>query len=164
MNMLLTPETGITPVTTFISPNEKIWALAEINLTPFQASAGGKKFTPESWQGRHRYRIAWVNRGDVIHEYQELSPNPISAPEVRIPCCWEHSYAEACGMATDYATGKHAQRDRDFCLEKQAESTLIVDFLNQLEAKAYTARNRSTFGPLVQKQRDGFPSILQKDG
>ena len=153
----------IAPVTFFIDPNEPIWALAEINLNPYQASAGGKKYTPESWQGRHRYRIAWVNRNDVLTEYQEISPNPSTAPEVRIPCLWEHSYAEACGMATDYATGKHAHEDLETVFQLQAESTLLTDFMNQLEAKAYTARNRSTFGALVKKQRDGFPAILQRE-
>lgn len=153
----------ITPVTDWISPDEKVWALVETNLTPYQVTAGGRKRTPASWQGRQRWRITWVNRGDVLTEFQEISPHPATAPELRIPSLWEHTYAECCGMADDYASGVQAQRDRESVFELQAESSLLTDFLDQVEAKAYTARNRSTFGSLYRKQRDGFPTILQRE-
>lgn len=148
------------PITTYVLPDEKIYWLKELNLTPYQATAGGRKYQPETWSGRPRMRITWVNRGDVLAEYHETSPHRSSlVPEISVPSLWELTYAEACGIADDYASGaKGAERDRAAVLEAQAESTLVKDFMEQEENRLLMVKNHSTFGALGHWQRNGFPS------
>lgn len=151
----------VTPVTNWISPNEKCYLLVETWLTPHALTKGGRKYEPETWSGRQRWRIAWVNRGDALAEHHVLSPNQ-SAPGIRIPSFWEHSYAELCGMADHYATSaRGAEWDLSFLREQQEASTLIKDIIDQEEDRAYMVRNHSTFGPDFRKQRDGFPHALR---
>ena len=153
----------VTPVTHWIDPNEKCWWFVEMNLNPWQATKGGAKYEPETWSGVARYRIAWVNRGDVIHEHHVISPHPTSVPPVRIPSYWEHNYGELCGLADDYATSRRgAEADQEYVMELQAESTLVRDLYDQWEGMDLMVRNRSSFGALVKVQRDGFPQELRK--
>ena len=152
----------LTPITHFIHPNEKCFLLAELYLTPFQLTRGGKKYQPENFHGRQRWRITWVNRGDKLAEYHEMSPHQ-DVPPVRIPSFWEHTYGELCGLADDYATGQRgAESDRALLHEMRAESTLVQDFLDQCEDRFAMLNNVSTFGPVFKKQRDGFPDILRE--
>ena len=153
-----------TVVTFWIEANEKIWWLKELNLTPHQFTAGGVRYQPETWSGRPRMRVAWVNRGDKLAEYHTPSPHRSAlCPEVSIPSLWELTYAEACGMADDYASGaRGAERDTAMVLERQAESTLVRDILEQEENRLSMVRNKSSFGALSRVQRDGFPDILKR--
>ena len=153
---------GVTPITHFIDANEKAYQLVEMWLTPHVVTAGGRKYTPGSWAGRHRYRITWVNRGDALAEFHELSPHQ-DVPDLRIPSFWEHSYGELCGLADTWATSQRgAESDLAFLREEQEASTLIADFLRQEENRISMVKNISTFGPAVRVQRDGFPQEIRK--
>jgi len=151
----------ITPITHFIDPDEKVWLLAELNMTPAVASKDGRKYDPADWRGLRRYRIAWVNRGDALAEFQTLSPHPASTPPVRIPSLWEHTYAELCGIADHFATQGY-EWEHQLALEKQGESALFPDLLDQMDRRDLMRRNISTFGPLARIQRDGFPTELAR--
>ena len=152
----------ITPVTSFIHSDEKAYQLVEVWLTPHVLTKGGRKYEPNSWAGLQRWRITWVNRGDDLAEYHELSPHQ-DVPDLRIPSFWEHTYGELCDLADHWATSRRgANEDLAFLKEEQSKSTLIQDFLDQEEDRVYMVRNHSTFGPDVRIQRDGFPQAIRK--
>lgn len=148
------------PITLFIDPNEPVWEFFDVSTTPWVATRGGKMGTPESWAGLHRYRIARVNRNDRIAEYQAPSPHKVSLGGIHIPSLWEHTYAELCGIA-DKELGYGNEWETQLLLEKQGGSTLIADFLDQVEAKHARIRNRSTFGRYMKAERNGFPAELR---
>ena len=154
----------VTPITRYIDTDEPVYAMAELYLTPHRLTRGGSKYVPDTWSGRQRWRITWVNRGDALAEYHELSPHIGASQEIRVPSLWCHSYAECAAMIDDYVVGpKGAQRDQEYVAELQAESTLIADFMQDIENRALMARNTSSFGALVKVQRNGFPNVLRKD-
>lgn len=152
----------VTPVTHFIVSDEPCFMFVEAWLTPAALTKGGQKYTPETWNGRHRWRIVWVNRGDALAEYHQLSPHQ-NVPGLRIPSFWEHTYGELCGMADEYAVNPNgADWDLAFLREQQEASTLVRDIIDQEEDRVYMVKNHSTFGRHFKKQRDGFPQALRR--
>lgn len=131
------------PVTLAINSDEKAWALRE----RVQAAGVGYK----------RFQVITVVRDDALTEWwHELGPAELfDAPEVEIPSLFEHTVAELREMADE-----HRHRDnywQKFAEEQVAESTLIPDYLNQVEERWRIIRNESVFGPGVTAQRNGFP-------
>ena len=132
------------PVTLFILPNEKAWALREINLV-----------RPPTHQWR-RYQIVTVVRADVLSEWwRDMGPT-VPRPEIEIPSLGEHTVAELQGIAEQYQDDHWGK----FVAEKQAESTLIPDFLDQYAERSLIIKNKSKFGPGYSKQRNGFRSAV----
>ena len=130
------------PVTVAIHDDEKAWELREFN----QAGVGYR-----------RYQVITVVRDDRLTEWwDDLGPSAEFFGEgFIIPSLFEHSVGELREMAMQ-------ARYRDdywekFAAEQVAESTLIGDYLNQVEEHWKVIRNQSVFGPGVSKQRDGFP-------
>ena len=131
-------------IATTLDPNEKVFRLTEVNLT-----------RPPTHQP-HRYQIILVNRGDRIAEWwYDLGPvGNFTANQFTFPLIWEHSVAEAQYMAEVKRHDNHWQR---FMAEKMAESTLLIDAVEQRDEHRKVIRNQSVFGPGGHKQRDGFP-------
>lgn len=149
----------LTAETTYILPNEKVYALVEVNATPL---AMGMPITSrKAARGYRRYRIIWVNRDGQLAVYKEESPNPVTATPVRIPCLFEHTVAEACAIA-DHHARVDSTWERDLALEKQASSTLHRDIGDQIERTNLMRQNRTTIGPHVRVQRNGYPRYLQR--
>ena len=67
----------ITPMTTYISMDEKAFCLAEINATPFSL---GILSDQKGMRGIHRYRFIWVNRDGKLALFREESANPVTSP------------------------------------------------------------------------------------
>ena len=132
------------PVTLAVHEDEKAWSLRERNLV-----------RPPSFQ-LHRYQIITVIRDDALAEWwHDLGPAAnFKGPEIEVPSLLCHSVAEL----REIADGERNRTDWiKFTAEKQAESTLIMDFLNQVEENWRIINNQSVFGPGVTHQRDGFP-------
>ena len=132
----------VRPVTLAIHEDEKAWALRERILAldgPYR-----------------RYQVITVVRDDELAEWwNDLGPEAdFTAPEVEIPSLFVHSVAQLRDMADTYRwKDDHWQK---FMEEKNAESTLVEDWLTYLEENWSRIYNRSSFGPGVQKQRNGF--------
>ena len=142
---------SIEPVATFVLPNEKAYLLVEINLPH-----------PVDYKGKFRYQMIWVNRDDQITRYiVELgSAEDFTAPQLRIPSFWEHSVAELQYLADE------ERWINDYWVKRSAEvaagSTLIKDFQEQLEESYKIARNQSTFGPNLIKQRNRSVPLIRR--
>jgi len=130
------------PVILAVRDDEPAWSLRE----RVQAAGAGYK----------RFQVITVVRNDDLAEWwTELGPaEKFTAPEVEIPSLLAHTVAELREIAD-----QHRWRDnywQEFTAEQIAESTLIADFLNQVEEHWKVIRNQSVFGPGVTKQRIGF--------
>lgn len=135
------------PATIFVSKDEKCFLLVEVNVV----GPAGEQST-----GWRRTQVIYVNRNDAIAEHRvDLGPaEDFEAPQFRIPGLWEHTVAELQDIAEQKRwADSYAKR---FLEEKAAGSTLIPDFLQQLEWKQAVLNNRSAFGPHVVHQRNGF--------
>ncbi len=79
------------PSTLTIHPDEKAYALVELNLQS------------PSMKGFHRYQILLVNRDDELTEYRwDLGPTDnFTSREFRIPALWLHTVGEVQDMADD---------------------------------------------------------------
>lgn len=124
--------------TTTLDPNEKVWRLTEFNKN-----------------GR-RYQAIIVNRDDELAAWiKYLGPETaFIANQFTFPMLWEHSVSEAQGMAEEK---RHDDYWRKFLAEKQAESTLVRDAIEQRERHRKVIWNQSVFGPGGHTQRIGFP-------
>lgn len=131
-------------VTLAVRENEKAWSLRELNLV-----------RPPGFQ-RHRYQIITVNRDDALCEWwDDLGPaERFKGQEFDVPSLWEHSVAELRDIA---ASKRDDTTWVTFMDEQRADSTLIADFLNQVEEHWRVIYNRSVFGPGGHTQRNGFP-------
>ena len=132
------------PVTLAIHENERAWSIRERNLV-----------RPPAFQWR-RWQIITVIRNDQLTEWwDDLGPSAnFKGLGFEMPSLGEYSVAEL----RDHAT--RLRNDTTwvgFAAEKQAESTLIKDFLDQVEEHWKVINNQSTYGPGGHKQRDGFP-------
>lgn len=128
--------------TSYVHKDEKAMCLVERNLA--------------ATVGVHRYQVITVNRdGELADFTTDLGPvEEFTAPEFQVLGVWEHSVAELMHIADQYRFGDdHWQK---FLAEKSAESTLIPDFLAQAEERARVFKNRTTVGPYLRKQRNGF--------
>ena len=130
------------PVILAVRDDEPAWSLRERN----QAAGVGYK----------RFQVITVVRNDDLAEWwTELGPaENFSAPEVEIPSLLVHTVAELREIAD-----QHRWRDNyweKFTAEQVAESTLIPDFINQVEEHWKVIRNQSVFGPGGTTQRNGF--------
>lgn len=132
------------PVTETVHPDEKCWRLKEVNL-----------IRPPLHQWR-RYQMLWVARNDVIYEWsRDLGPSEdFDAPGCDIPGLFEHTVGELWDIAERYRLGEdHWQK---WLREQEDESTLIPDWINQVQERHQIIHNRSVFGPGGHTQRNGF--------
>jgi hypothetical protein len=127
----------VKPVTQFIARNEKAMSLREENL-----------------HGR-RYQIIVVVRADELTEWwKDLGPSGNHLGDgFQIPSLMEHTVAELQDIAT---ASRHDDTWQKEMRGVVAESTLISDFLSQYEERSRIINNKSSFGPGVVKQRNGF--------
>lgn len=135
------------PITETVHPDEKAWRLKEINLIRPVGKAC-------EW---HRIQFAWVARNGVVYEWsRDLGPSEdFTAPGLDIPSLWEHTVGQLWDIAENARLGTdYWQR---WVAEQEHESTLIPDWINQVEERSKILRNQSTFGPGGHKQRNGFP-------
>jgi hypothetical protein len=132
-------------ITEHVVDDEKAWSLREVNLV---------KAPLHQWR---RYQVITVIRGDCLTEWwKDLGPvENFTTPQIEIPSLGEHSVVELRYMADQY-------RHEDdywgkFAAEKAAESSIIPELINQLEENQRIIHNRSSFGPGISHQRNGFP-------
>ena len=130
------------PVTLAVNEDERAWALREVNLARNGA--------------RRRWQIITVIRNDQLTEWwTDLGASEdFTAPQIEMPGLLEHSVAELRSLAEEYRLGDDYWAKRQ--AEIAAESTVIPDMLNQLEERTKIIHNRSQFGPVVAKLRNGF--------
>lgn len=118
---------------------------------------------PPKYQWR-RYQAIIVNRDDELAVWMyDLGPSAaFGANQFTFPLEWEHTVEEARDMAEQQ---RHDNFWRRFLAEKQSESTLIEDFVNQKEEYRKIIHNQSVFGPGGFKSRIGFPrrAVLEKE-
>lgn len=143
------------PLTSFLLPNEPAWGLLERNqLVPV---GKGTEL--------HRIQKVFVVRNDAIAcHVKDLGPAAnYKAPEFWHELAGVHSVAEALELAD-------CDRIHDDYWEKRqkemsAESTLIQDAINWRETAHRVIHNRSSFGPGIAVQRNGFPlqEVLSND-
>ena len=149
----------ITPMTTYISMDEKAFCLAEINATPFSL---GILSDQKGMRGIHRYRFIWVNRDGKLALFREESANPVTSPPVRVLGMWEHTVGELCDIA-DAHSNVGLEWEIQMAKEKQGTSTLVKDLGDQIERNALMRKNHSSFGTQVKVQRNGYPESLNKE-
>lgn len=111
--------------------------------------------TPD-YKARHRYQIVYAVRGDQIVEMiHDMGPSELfTAQEMHILSLMEHTAAEIVEMA-EQVRNKSVHLG-SFLAEKQAESTLITDFLQEAEQKQLSMTNVSSFGSAISTQRNGW--------
>lgn len=131
-------------VTVAVRRDELAMSLREINMV-----------RPPKYQ-RHRWQVITVNRDDRLSEcWIDLGPaSQFRGVEFEIPSLWEHSVAELIYIADSKRNDTTWQL---FMAEQRAESTLIKDFMDQMEEKAAIIENRTVSGPGGTKARNGFP-------
>lgn len=151
------PTLGIARMTDVVDGNEKCFWLLQVRLTPYNASKAGLKYDPSSWSGTPLIRVVWVNRGGHLAEYQEWLDD---GEEVQVPSLWERTVDEVIFDADQYSAIGSLQT-YEWAKEAQASSTLIHDAITFHEQKTEMAFNRSSFGPSVSVQRNGFPAHLR---
>jgi hypothetical protein len=136
---------ALMPIAAEVHPDEPAWALLEV-AAPY----------PDT-RGLHRFQLVYVNRGDRIarHTIDLGRAREFRAHEFHIPSLWEHTVGELWDMADEMRQGDDYWVRR--AQELRAESTLILDFLEQADERQQVIHNRSVFGPKSQKQRNGFP-------
>lgn len=142
-------------VTTWVKPSEPAYGLIEVELTPFEASKAGKKFRPESWSGRHRMQIVYVNREDKLAEYWRDMGNAADYRygQLRIPSFWEHTVEELRFIADDVRSRGNSWQ-RQIIADRQGESDLLEQFLQQRHETIQQLAMRSVFGPFIVRQRN----------
>ncbi len=151
------PKLGIAPMTSYVTPNEKIWYLLQTFLTPYNASMMGLKYTPETFSGTPLIRVIWVMRDGRLTEYQEMLEEGV---EVQVPGAWAITVDEAIDAAERYfVLGQ--QQTQEWMEQAQDESTLIEDSIDQAFQFSAMAKNKSQFGPAGHTQRNGFPIELR---
>lgn len=142
----------LTLVVRDIHPDEKAWALHEVNLGT-------------DYEGRHRVQIIYVQRGGnhLGRWVHRLGPaSDFTAPQISIPSLWEHTVAELQGMAEKERLGSNYWQR--FLHEKREESTLIRDFLDSKDAAwKFIRGNQSVSGPGITVQRDKFSRAAFKE-
>lgn len=126
-----------------VLPDEKVYFLSERNLRT------------RDYKHLRRWQIVGVNRnGNMAFWTRDLGPAvQFRTPEVRIVSLWEHSFAEVLDMAERQRT--YDDSIQEFMRNAKGESTLIKDFLEQLERDKKVLRRQSVFGPKVRSQRNG---------
>jgi hypothetical protein len=125
-------------------PNEAAWLLRETNELN------------KSKRSLRRYQRIWVNRNDQLTVFtKDLGPaSDFTYPELQIPAEWAHTVAELQAIAEQVREGNELE---ELFEERQSESTLIKDWLDQVERRRQVFNNRSVFGPGGKTQRIGFP-------
>lgn len=147
------------PFTPFVFGNEKVYSLIETDMTPWRASLGGKRFTPDSWQGLRRYQLIGVNRGGRIALWvHDMGPADVFRfGDLQVLCLWEETVAWAQDKAQDIREGDLAfaesvVRERQQILKERWPEMAYQQ--NELLRK--NLANQSVFGPAVKAERNAF--------
>lgn len=132
-------------VTEAVHPDERCHLLSEIN----------ENIPGQGWR---RMQSTYVVRDGRVHVYRvDLGPaDAFEKEQFRIVSLGEDSV----GYVQDMAERDRLADDywQKFLAEQAAESTFKEDTLRAFQEAAEVARNRSTFGPLMRKQRNAFIS------
>jgi hypothetical protein len=124
-------------------PNEPAWLLRETNELN------------KAKRSLRRVQRVWVNRNDQLAVFtKDLGPSSdFTYPELQIPAEWCHTVAELQAIAEEVRNGRELE---DLFEERQQSSTLVQDWLDQVERNRQVMRNRSVFGVGGKTQRNGF--------
>lgn len=124
-------------------PNEACWLLRETNELN------------RAKRSLRRVQRVWVNRNDELTFFvKDLGPaSDFTYPELQIPTEWCHTVAEVQAIAEEVRAGTELT---DLFEEQQKSSTLLQDWLNEVERNRKVMRNRSVFGLGGKTQRNGF--------
>lgn len=152
------PGLNIARMTSVIDRNEPVYWLLQVRLTPYNASKAGMKYEPETWAGTPLIRVMWVNRSGHLAEFQEWLD---SGEECSVPGMWAINVEEAIDLANEYSA-LGVEQTREWMFQAQEESTLIEDAIEWEFQKTEMAKNRSSFGPSVNVQRNGFSQELRR--
>jgi hypothetical protein len=135
--------TIIVPKHTPPRPDEPAWLLRETNELN------------KSKRSLRRYQRIWVNRNDELTVFaKDLgAASDFTYPELQIPAEWVHTVAELQEIAEQVREGTDVQ---ELIEERQSESTLVQDWLDQVERRRKVVQNHSVFGPSGKSQRNGF--------
>lgn len=135
--------TIVVPKHTPPRPNEAAYLLRETN-----------ELNREKRSLRRLQRI-WVNRNDQLAVFtKDLGPaSDFTYPELQIPAEWCHTVAELQAIAEEVRNGRELD---DLFEERQKTSTLVQDWLDQVERNREVMRNKSVFGLGGKTQRNGF--------
>lgn len=138
----------VTPITHWVSPDEKAYMLLETNV-----------IYQKLWR---RVQVIYVERGGELARYAEVMglQSEISAPELMCPSLWVMTVAELREYADQERADDYWQR---FLAEKDAESTLINDWHEQAAARREIIANRSVVGPYQRTQRHEFSQYATRD-
>lgn len=129
------------PLTRWLHPDEPVKSVSEVVLVPWD------------YHEKRRYRLFTVVRDDSLAVYYEdmgvASKWPY--PGFNIIAEWEHTAQEMRDTCDRQRNDLWVEK---FLSEKQAESTLIGDFLQEQEEQIEVVKNRSVVGPLHRVQRN----------
>lgn len=141
-----TPEAsnGVRPVCLAVHEDEKAFWLVELNLV---------RPPSREW---HRWQVITVNRDDKLTDWwHDLGPSGnFTGGQLVIPGLWEESVGALRELAETMRLANDTFRQRT--TELEAESTLIDDMLAQFEQGERIIANKSSFGSLVSRPRNGF--------
>jgi hypothetical protein len=128
-------------VTHEVDVDEKAFALAEVPLTPLEASKAGRCFVPDSYEGLRRYEFVWVRRdGEIAMHMRDMGDaSLIAAPPVRVIGNWEESVGTLREWAATWRL-KDAESTAELIQGLQAESTLVQDIIDYTEWRLTNAR------------------------
>lgn len=144
----------LAPVTHFIDPNEKAFALEEVIMTPLRAAKTG--YNPPEKRGRHRYQIIGVIRGGqlALHYTDMGESKNYTYGGIRLPALFEHTVAELRDMADTIRSDD--SWEQEIIKNRQGE---IGNFGEHLDRQYETAKanlaNRTVVGPLLSVARNG---------
>lgn len=136
-------------VTDYVSPNEPCYGLYEGALMRNVGKG-------QDWRW---CQVVRVIRGDEKAEYVwDMGPQEFFSriTPIMIPSFGENSVAQLQDLADRNREDTYWQTR---AAEMQAENTLIPDMIRQVEQIHEVIRNRSSFGPAVKVQRDGYSHI-----
>ena len=145
-------------VTNWVNPDEKAYALVEINGAPLA-------ITGKPGVGQHRYQVIWVNRNDTLAAYAtDLGPAAkYRAGGLRVLALWEHTVAELQHIGDDFRShGYLSDVDMELNHRKNTEETFLPRFEQYMEEGHRVLFNESSFGPGISKQRNGAAAKLRR--
>ncbi len=149
----------IVPFTPSILGGEKAYSLIETDMTPWRASLGGERFTPDSWTGLRRYQLIGVNReGRIALWVHDMGPaENYEFGALQVLALWEETVEWVQEKATEIREGDLAFA-RSVIHERQAllKERWPKMAQEQAELLRLNLANRSVFGPALKVERNAF--------
>ncbi len=153
------------PFTPFVFGNEMAYSLIETDMTPWRASLGGERFTPDSYIGLRRYQLIGVKRGDRISLWvHDMGPaKNFDFGALEILCLWEETVEWAQEKATEIRENDAASA-RSFIegRQQQLKEQWPKMAERQQELLQLNIANRSVFGSALNVQRNAFARVRKE--